>query len=76
MTTRFRYFSRVVTGLVLLCMAGTASAQWEVVDKGLIKTQSVGKGDGEESSGKEVEKPKEALKKVADDFGVAGCASS
>ena len=76
MTTRFRQFSRVVTGLVLLCMAGTASAQWEVVDKGLIKTQSVGKGDGEESSGKEVEKPKEALKKVADDFGVAGCASS
>ncbi|CAD0338051.1 hypothetical protein ABQW67_03800 [Xanthomonas hortorum] len=83
MTTKFRHFSRIVTGLVLLCMAGAASAQWEVIDNKLIdeaekirKTQSVGKGDGEESSGKEVEKPKEALKKVADDFGVAGCASS
>ncbi|QHG87147.1 MULTISPECIES: hypothetical protein [Xanthomonas] len=83
MTTNFRQVSRLLMGLALLCMAGTASAQWEVVDKELNKTadqmldnQKVGKGDGEESSGKEVEKPKEALKKVPDDFGVSGCASS
>ncbi|ATS39450.2 MULTISPECIES: hypothetical protein [Xanthomonas] len=83
MATKFRHFSRVFMGLVLLSMAGAASAQWEVVDKELNKTsgkmlenQKVGKGEGEESSGKEVEKPKEALKKVADDFGVSTCSSS
>ncbi|AOD18048.1 putative type IV secretion system VirB5 protein [Xanthomonas fragariae] len=37
MTTRFRQFSRVCAGLVLLCLAGAASAQWEVVDKALNK---------------------------------------
>ncbi|CAE6785056.1 type IV secretion system protein VirB5 [Xanthomonas arboricola] len=83
MATKFRHFSRVFTGLVLLCMAGAASAQWEVIDNKLntttekmLENQKVGKGEGEESSGKEVEKPKEALKKVPDDFGVTGCASS
>lgn len=83
MTTKFRHFSRVLTGLVLLCMAGAASAQWEVVDKTLNekveqirKNQTIKNGDGKESSGKEVEKPKEALKKVPDDFGVSTCASS
>ncbi|UXA68661.1 hypothetical protein M0D46_16525 [Xanthomonas prunicola] len=80
MAIKFRHFSRVFMGLVLLCMAGAASAQWEVIDKKLNEmtenNQKVGKGEGEGSSGKEVEKPKEALKKVPDDFGVTGCASS
>ncbi|KGE51592.1 hypothetical protein GW15_0213825 [Xanthomonas axonopodis pv. vasculorum] len=80
MAITFRHFSRVFVGLVLLCMAGAASAQWEVVDKGLnekmVENQKVGKGEGEESSGKEVEKPKEALKTIPEDFGVSGCASS
>lgn len=83
MTTKFRHFSRIFTGLVLLCLAGAASAQWEVVDKTLnekvekIRTnQTIKNGDGKESSGKEVEKPKETLKKVAEDQGVAACAAS
>lgn len=83
MATKFRHFSRVFMGLVLLSMAGAASAQWEVVDKDLNekvdqirKNQTIKNGDGKESSGKEVEKPKEALKKVPDDQGVAACSAS
>ncbi|OAX87131.1 hypothetical protein A7D16_17305 [Xanthomonas nasturtii] len=83
MATTFRHFSRVFMGLVLLSMAGAASAQWEVVDKELNKTaekildnQKVGKGKGKESSGKEVDEPKEKLAKVKDDQGVASCAAS
>ncbi|MCC8487364.1 hypothetical protein ABFU16_08050 [Xanthomonas campestris pv. raphani] len=83
MTTKSRYFSRAFTGLVLLCMAGTASAQWEVVDKTLNekaeqirKNQTIKNGDGKESSGKEVEKPKEKIEKIPDDQGVAACAAS
>ncbi len=83
MATKFRHFSRVFTGLVLLCMAGAASAQWEVEDKKLNekveqirKNQTIKNGDGKESSGKEVEKPKVTLPKLADDFGVSACSSS
>ncbi|WP_228736278.1 hypothetical protein [Xanthomonas euvesicatoria] len=83
MATTFRHFSRVFMGLVLLSMAGAASAQWEVVDKDLNekvdqirKNQTIKNGDGKESSGKEVEKPKETLKKVPDDQGVAACSAS
>ncbi|ASN00888.1 hypothetical protein CAB38_06340 [Xanthomonas citri pv. punicae] len=83
MAIKFRHFSRVFMGLVLLSMAGAASAQWEVVDKDLNekvdqirKNQTIKNGDGKESSGKEVEKPKETLKKVADDEGVAACSAS
>ncbi|KGK59455.1 hypothetical protein NC00_01695 [Xanthomonas cannabis pv. phaseoli] len=83
MTTKFRHFSRVVTGLVLLCMAGAASAQWEVEDKKLNekveqirKNQTIKNGDGKESSGKEVEKPKEKIGKIPDDQGVAACSAS
>ncbi|MBV6744289.1 hypothetical protein [Xanthomonas vasicola] len=83
MATKFRHFSQVFMGLVLLSMAGAASAQWEVIDNKLngttekiLNNQTVGKGEGKESSGKEVEKPKETLKKVADDEGVAACSAS
>ncbi|WP_427926658.1 hypothetical protein [Xanthomonas campestris] len=83
MATKFRHFSRVFTGLVLLCMAGAASAQWEVEDKKLNekveqirKNQTIKNGDGKESSGKEVEKPKEKIEKIPDDQGVAACAAS
>lgn len=83
MAIKFRHFSRVFMGLVLLSMAGAASAQWEVIDnklngttKEILDNQTVGKGEGKESSGKEVEKPKETLKKVADDEGVAACSAS
>ncbi|MEA5251490.1 hypothetical protein, partial [Xanthomonas fragariae] len=83
MTTRFRQFSRVCAGLVLLCLAGAASAQWEVVDKALNekadairKNQAINHGDGEQSSGEEVAKPKEKLGRIPDDQGVAACAAT
>ncbi|WP_248279368.1 hypothetical protein [Xanthomonas campestris] len=83
MAITFRHFSQLFMGLVLLSMAGAASAQWEVVDKDLNekveqirKNQTIKNGDGKESSGKEVEKPKEALKKIPDDFGVSACSAS
>lgn len=83
MAIKFRHFSRVFMGLVLLSMAGAASAQWEVEDKKLNdkveairKNQTIKNGDGKESSGKEVEKPKEKIEKIPDDQGVAACAAS
>ncbi|MEB1849515.1 hypothetical protein ABQF09_23290, partial [Xanthomonas campestris pv. campestris] len=68
MATKFRHFSRVFTGLVLLCMAGAASAQWEVVDKDLNKkveevqdSLKLGKKPKDKDSGTEVDKPKEEI---------------
>ncbi len=83
MTTTFRHFSRVFMGLVLLSMAGAASAQWEVVDKDLnTKTKEIqdslklGKKPKDKDSGTEVDKPKEELKVVPDDYGIADCSST
>ncbi|ETC82612.1 type IV secretion system protein VirB5 [Xanthomonas hortorum pv. carotae str. M081] len=83
MTTKFRHFSRVFTGLVLLCMAGAASAQWEVVDKDLNKkveevqdSLKLGKKPKDKDSGTEVDKPKEEIKVVPDDYGISDCSST
>ncbi len=83
MTTKFRHFSRIFMGLVLLSMAGAASAQWEVVDKDLnTKTKEIqdslklGKKPKDKDSGTEVDKPKEEIKVVPDDYGIADCSST
>ncbi|MCF5973588.1 hypothetical protein L2215_17575, partial [Xanthomonas perforans] len=70
-------------GLVLFCMAGAASAQWEVVDKDLnTKVKEIqnslklGKKPKDKDSGTEVDKPKEEIKVVPDDYGIADCSST
>lgn len=97
--------SGIFFGAVLLGVAGSAAAQWQVIDSAQIKaneanTEAITKNaDGntdlidktlnkiydsnrigpapseEKPSGEEVEDPKEALAKVANDYGVASCAS-
>lgn len=83
MVTNLRNFSLFFVGIVLLSIAGVASAAWEVVDNDLNKkleqirnNQTVKSGDGSESSGKEVEEPKEMIKKIPDDLGLSACAAS
>lgn len=84
MATKFRYFSCVFMGLVLFCMAGAASAQWEVVDNDLNgKVKEIqdslklgGKKPKDKDSGTEVDKPKEEIKVVPDDYGISDCSST
>lgn len=95
----------ILLGALLLGAAGTAAAQWQVIDNEQIRQNSsntdkitenadnnrkeldktlnkiydsnkIGSSSSEEKpSGEEVADPKEALAKVADDYGVASCAS-
>ncbi|MEA5188435.1 hypothetical protein VB152_20445, partial [Xanthomonas fragariae] len=51
--------------------------RWVVgVFQGRLNNQAINHGDGEQSSGEEVAKPKEKLGRIPDDQGVAACAAT